>query len=62
MNQDLKKRLGSLLWRTAMMALAFGIQYLSENLTDLSLSTELTTLIGLILGEISKQIYNIYRK
>lgn len=59
---DFKKRLYSFIWRGIMMSLAFFIEYLASNLGDLQLSNEVVVVIGLILGEISKQIYNIYRK
>ena len=51
-------RLKSLLWRTGMMALAGALAFLAENLGVLDLSVELTVLVGLILGEISKAINN----
>lgn len=43
-----------------MMAVAFFIDYLNQNINELYLPKEVVVLVGLILGEISKQIYNIY--
>jgi hypothetical protein len=51
-------RFKSLLWRTGMMALAFLVTAVSNNLTSLHLSSEMTVFVGLILGEISKAINN----
>lgn len=51
-------RFKSLLWRTGMMALAFLVTAVSNNLTSLQLSAEMTVFVGLILGEISKAINN----
>ncbi len=48
------KRLKSLLWRAGMMAIAFFVQFLLENLKVLELDPTLTTVIGLGLGEVSK--------
>ena len=49
-------RLKSLLWRTFMMAFAGALAFLAENIGVLDLSTEMTVLLGLIFGEISKAI------
>lgn len=54
-------RVKSLLWRSAMMGAAVGIDYLIENLSDLDIPSEYaiaTVFIGLVLGEISKAIHN----
>ena len=48
------KRLKSLLWRAAMMVLALIVQFAIDNLTSFQLSPQITVLIGLALGEISK--------
>lgn len=50
------KRIKSLLWRALMMGFAVVISVMVDNLTSLQLSPLVTTLIGLVLGEISKWI------
>lgn len=52
----MKNRIKSLLWRTAMVALAFLVAELGTNLDMFNLSPQLTTFVGLILGEISKYL------
>ena len=51
-------RVKSFLWRSGMMIVAFTCTALAENLGILELSTTSTTVIGLILGEVSKAINN----
>ncbi len=51
-------RFKSLLWRTGMMGLAFLVTSVSNNLTALELSPQVTVFVGLILGEVSKAISN----
>lgn len=50
------KRLKSLLWRSGMMGLAVCIAFLTENIGVLELSPFATTMLGLVLGEVSKYI------
>lgn len=50
------KRVKSLAWRAVMMGLAFGVSFAVDNLSTLQLSPTVTTLLGLILGEVSKYI------
>lgn len=52
------KRGKSLLWRIGMMTLAFSLAFASENLASLPVSPEVTVVIGLILGEVSKYVNN----
>jgi len=54
----LKKRLLSLLWRVGGMTLVFLLEAIVSNLGVLELSTEMTIFIGLVLGEITKEINN----
>lgn len=56
------KRLKSLLWRSGMMVLAFIVSYLLENLSTFGLSSQITVILGLVLGEISKAINNTISK
>lgn len=51
-------RLKSLLWRAGMMALAFLVTAISNNLTALELSPQMAVFVGLVLGEISKAVNN----
>lgn len=52
----LSNRFKSLLWRLGAMAVAILIQFIIVNLELLSIPAELTLLIGLILGEVSKYL------
>lgn len=54
MNEQFLKRLKSFGWRTLMMVLAFGVAFLLENLSLLELDPTLVTILGLVLGEVSK--------
>ena len=56
--KELLKRLKSLGWRVGMMLLALGVNFVLENLGLLGLSNELVVVLGLVLGEISKQLNN----
>jgi hypothetical protein len=53
---QLVKRFKSLLWRAAMMGLALLVEFALNNLGLLDLSPQLTVVIGLVLGEVSKWI------
>jgi len=50
------KRLKSFLWRTGMMVLAVTIDIVASNLGMLELNPEVTVLLGLALGEVSKYL------
>jgi len=50
------KSVKSLAWRIGMMALAVIIKFLIDNLGTFELSPTITTIIGLVLGEVSKII------
>lgn len=50
----LKKRFYSFVWRTSMMVIAAFVAFLLDNLGLLGLSPQVTVLLGLILGEVSK--------
>ena len=57
-NIMLKKRIQGLLWHTGMMIVAVLIDYAIDNLTGLNLSSTITVILGLILGQISKAIHD----
>ncbi len=59
MEKELKNRLLTLLWSTALMSVAYGIDYIASHLGMFDLSIELTTFIGLVLAQITKYIRNI---
>ena len=61
-NDQLKKRLKSLLWRAAMMALAGFLDVVVQELGGLNMPDALTLLLGLGFGEVSKYLNNKYRK
>jgi len=52
------KRLKSLLWRAGGMLAALGLQFGLDNLGLLNLPSEVTVIIGLVLGEVSKLVNN----
>jgi len=54
--QEFLKKIKSFLWRTGMMVLSAAVLYLIENLGDFNLPQWIVVPLGLILGEISKQI------
>jgi len=52
------KRLKSLAWRGGAVALVALINFIIENLGSTGLSASLVTIIGLVLGEVTKAINN----
>jgi hypothetical protein len=52
-------RVKSFLWRTGMMILAVVLVELMNLVPTLDLPTQVTVILGLILGEVSKMINNI---
>lgn len=58
MKKELKNRLLTLLWSTALMSVAYGIDYIASQLGMFDLSIEVTTFIGLVLAQITKYIRN----
>jgi|BioPla2DNA2_1021312.scaffolds.fasta_scaffold131682_3 hypothetical protein len=59
MKKELKNRLLTLLWSTALMSVAYGIDYIASQLGMFDLSIEVTTFIGLVLAQITKYIRNL---
>jgi hypothetical protein len=53
---NLRKRIESLTWRISMMSLAFFIDIVIQNLTNFNIPAEYSVVIGLIFGEISKEL------
>ena len=56
MNDVFKKRTKSFIWRLGGMIFAMLLQFLSENLSILPISNQLTIVLGLIIGELTKQL------
>jgi hypothetical protein len=54
MNEQLEKRLKSFAWRLGMMLLAVTLDFTAKNLGDFEISDEITVILGLVLGEVSK--------
>ena len=52
----LANRTKSLAWRIGMMSLAFIIAFVADNIGLFEFSAEVTSVIGLVLGEISKAL------
>lgn len=61
MNESLKNRVKSLLWRAAMMGLVAFIAGITENIATLELPTWIVVVLGLAGGEISKYL-NVDRR
>ena len=57
----LEKRIASFAWRTVMMMFAGILDMIIQDLDVFNMPNNYTIIIGLILGEISKQISNYYR-
>lgn len=53
------KRFKSWYWRTGMMVLAGFLDLVVREISQLNMPNGVTVLVGLVLGEISKHIYNI---
>jgi serine acetyltransferase len=49
-------RFKSFAWRTSMMLLAFGVDYMVQYLTAVQIPFELKIAFGLFLGEVSKYL------
>ena len=62
MNEQLEKRLKSLIWRAAMMAVVAVIDVVLQELTMFNMPDAVTLILGLVLGEISKFLNNTYQK
>ena len=62
MNEENKqiflKRTKSFLWRIGMMGIVAGIDFIAVNLNLFDMPLEVVGVLGLILGEISKEINN----
>ena len=56
MDSQFVKRLKSFTWRLGMAIIAFGVAWTAENLQLLDLSTQVTVVLALILGELSKYL------
>lgn len=56
MNQQFINRVKSLGWRAGMMGLAAIVAFILENINVLELTPVLTTMLGLVLGEVSKYL------
>jgi hypothetical protein len=55
-DSPLLKRFKSFLWRVGMMVIAAAISIMSDELGMLELSPAAVTVLGLVLGEVSKAI------
>jgi hypothetical protein len=51
-----QNRLKSFAWRLGMMTIAFVCAYVAENIGALELSPQVTVVVGLVLGEVSKYL------
>lgn len=56
MNEQLQKRLTSFAWRLGMMLLAVTVDFTAQNLGIFEMSPTVVTVLGLVLGEVSKFI------
>ena len=58
----LEKRIASFAWRTVMMMFAGILDMIVQDISIFNMPNNYTIIVGLVLGEISKQIANHYRK
>ena len=58
MGKKLIKRIEAFAWHSLMMVLAFAIEELLKDLSVLNLTSEVTVVIGLVLGQVSKALNN----
>lgn len=56
MNQTLKNRILSFIWRTGDIAAVAAINYIAANLGYFNLPVTVVAVLGLILGEITKYL------
>lgn len=57
MNKEaLMKRAKSFGWRAGMMAAALVVDFLLQSLGDFNMGPQVTVVLGLLLGEVSKQL------
>jgi len=54
MNKKVMNRFKSFAWRLSMMVIVALVNYVTANYTGFGLSPEITVLVGLIFGEVSK--------
>lgn len=54
MNEQLRNRLESLLWRTGGMIVVLGLGFVIENASELQIPSYLVVFAGLVVGEITK--------
>jgi len=54
MNTAVMNRFKSFAWRLSMMVIVVLVNYVTANYTGFGLSPELTVIVGLIAGEVSK--------
>jgi hypothetical protein len=68
-NKDLTNRIKSFLWRTLGMFIGGGVTYIASNISSLDLpetfailgySVDTYVVVGLIIGEITKQVNNVW--
>jgi hypothetical protein len=62
MNEELKHRLKSFLWRTAMLMIALFLTELGNNIGLFELDEMPRLLLGLMAGELSKYLNNKYNE
>lgn len=53
-------RTKSFLWRSAMVVIVVALDFVSKNLGLFDLSPETIVIVGLVLGEVSKELNNKY--
>lgn len=61
MTNDLQKRLYSFLWRLGAVMVIAGLNFIIKNISELGLPVIWVTVIGLLLGEVTKFLNNKYQ-
>ena len=56
MNEQFLKRLKSFVWRLGGYLLVLGLTWIADHFGELGLPAYLTTIIGLVVGEITKYL------
>lgn len=62
MSEEVRKRLKSFAWRLGMMLLAVTLDFTVQNIGIFDLPPAMVTVVGLVLGEVSKFLNNKHQQ
>jgi integral membrane sensor domain MASE1 len=60
MNEQLKKRLLSLVWRTGAMVAVLVLSVVIDNISSFNLPNWIVVIVGLVCGELTKYLNSTY--